>query len=267
MGKALTLIKVIMILLSLGVSALPIAAAYSATQIQYNILPTQFLVQPEVQDGVVTTNFTVFVSNYGLFDINSILILTDVLNESFSSYQTVTPRLIGIPRNTFMPITLTMRVNLTALNQTGRIEEFLNNMYFLGRAYLFISYVYNLIGLAIPLVTSIGTMSPMFNLTVGPAVRDYTTNQTANTTLVFANLIKGYTLTLEAILTNGSSWSTTASETFDVPSIMTSGQPFIANITFSTSSKTITAGSGYTLILRVTSPFEYTFTNTSYVVI
>jgi len=266
LGKALTLIKVIMILLSLGVSALPIAAAYSATQIQYNILPTQFLVQPEVQDGVVTTNFTVFVSNYGLFDINSILILTDVLNESFSSYQTVTPRLIGIPRNTFMPITLTMRVNLTALNQTGRIEEFLNNMYFLGRAYLFISYVYNLIGLAIPLVTSIGTMSPMFNLTVGPAVRDYTTNQTANVTFAFANLIKGYTLTVNATLSN-TTWSKSVITVFNVPSLMTSGEPFIGNITFDNSPNIITGGSGYTLVLRFTSPFGYTFTNTSYVVI
>ncbi|MHA1579472.1 MAG: hypothetical protein ACTSUQ_07585 [Candidatus Freyarchaeota archaeon] len=267
MGKALTLLRVIMILLSLGVSALPIAAAYSATQIQYNILPTQFLVQPEVQDGVVTTNFTVFVSNYGLFDINSILILTDVLDESFSSYQTVTPRLVSIPRNTFMPLTLTMRVNLTALNQTGRIEEFLNNMYFLGRAYLFISYVYNLIGLAIPLVTSIGTMSPMFNLTVGPAVRDYTTNQTANTTLVFANLIKGYTLTVNATLTNGTSRKLSVIDSFNVPSLMTSGQPFIGNITFNNSPNIITGGSGYTLVLRFTSPFGYTFTNTSYVVI
>ncbi len=255
MGKKLTVLKIFMILVSLGIIAIPITAAYSFTQIQYIIDPISLQTSARIDNnGIITKNYTLYISNFGFYDINSIVLFTNVLDESFFPYGELNPLITGIPRNSIMPIKIMMLVNTTKLTN-DIIGEFLNTSSFLGQIFINVRHAFSMIGLSLPLITST-VLSPMYNLSNGPASSN---NTHVNVTFGFLNLIQSYTLNLTAELRNGSGLVATGYNLYSVPSTATFGDI----ITVTNSSGNLVSGN-YELTLRVTSPFVYEYKNSSF---
>jgi hypothetical protein len=254
----------------LGIAAIPITAALPAVTQQIKVTPNIFDLPATIDNnGMITKTNTIFVTNYGLYDINSILVVTNVLNESLHIYGQPTINLWYVPHGSMMPLFIVTRVNLTALNESGTIGNFLNTSSFLSQNIMDVRYAYSLVGFSTMLITPIGALSPMSNLLTGPAVRDSGDDKNATVPFIFLNFIQGYNLHIEAELYNktgpplvasGFGDYSAPSATFFMPGL------FLGNITVSSSS-TIPLGNNYELHLKVTIPFDYMFVNSTFSVV
>lgn len=268
MVKKFTAFKIIMGLVMIGLVAIPVTALASLTQFRFYPNPLDSLTPASIdENGTITKTSMIYVTNFGWYDVNSILLVTSVLNESFYYYSDPLIRASVIPKGSIMVIPITMKVNTTALNATGTLDDFLNTSSFLGQTILSVRYAFSLATLSTLLINPIGAMSPMFNLTLGPAILDPVTNTTANVTIFFINTLQSYNLNVKAELHNGSGAVASGTGSFTIPSATFFAVPFTENITISTGGGSITPGGGYTLVLTVESPFGYTYTKSGYEVV
>ncbi|MBS7250611.1 MAG: hypothetical protein KIH08_08475 [Candidatus Freyarchaeota archaeon] len=268
MVKKFTAFKIVMGLVMVGLVAIPVTALASLTQFQFYPNPMDSLTPASIdENGTITKTSVIYVTNFGWYDVNSILIATSVLNESFYFYSEPLIRASVIPKGSIMPILITMSVNTTALNATGALGDFLNTSSFFGQTILSVRYAFALATLSTLLINPIGGMSPMFNLTIGPAILDLVTNTTANVTIFFLNTLQSYNLNVKAELRNSSGLVASGTGSFTIPSAAFFAVPFIENITISTGGVSIVPGGGYTLIFTVESPFGYTYTESGYEVV
>jgi len=255
----------------LGIAAIPVTAALSAVSQQIKVTPNPFDLPASIDNnGMVTKINTIFVTNYGFYDINSILLVTNVLNESLHIYGVPTINLWYVPHGSVMPLFIVTRVNLTALNQTGTIGNFLSTSSFLSQNILDVRYAFSLAGFSTMVITPVGALSPMSNLTTGPAVRNPIDDTQATVTFISFNFLQGYNLHIEAelydisgppaLVASGSGDYSAPSATLFIPGL------FLDDITVQ-SGATIPLGSFYELHLTVTSPFGYMFTNTTFSVV
>ncbi|MGQ9720430.1 MAG: hypothetical protein ACUVXA_03815 [Candidatus Jordarchaeum sp.] len=272
MGKAFKAFKILMAFIIVGLFLVPITSAISLA-----IYPFQFYQNPLdtlnpgaiSNNGVITKNTTIYIYNPGLYDINSLLFVTSVLNSSFYVYGEPTYILWPIPRGSIIPYTVVMAVNTSQLSNEV-LGDFLNTTSFYGQIIFNVRYAYALTSLSNLQITPWGTMSPMYNLSHGPAVRDYSTNTTANVTFGFLNFLQGYTLNIYAELRNASGLVANSSiNVYSVPSAtMFTPAFFLENITLTVNGVgTLKDASNYTLSLIVTSPFSYNYTKTGYTVV
>ncbi len=269
MGKAFKAFKILISLVILGLILIPITATISLA-----VYPPQFYQNPLEtlspgqidNNGIITKNSTIYIYNPGLYDINSILLITSVLNSSFYAYGKPSYHLIGIPRGYAIPLKINMLVNTSELSNEV-LGDFLNTTSYYARIMLNVRYAYALTSLSTLQITPWGTMSPMYNVTPVGALRDYSTNITANVTFGFANFLQGYTLNIYAELRNTTGLVANSSITvLSVPSAtMFLPAIFQENITLSSiDGGTLEAASDYTLSLIVTSPFSYNYTKTGF---
>jgi hypothetical protein len=169
-----------------------------------------------------------------------------------------------------IPMYIVTRVNLTALNETGTIGNFLSTSSFLSQNILDVRYAFSLVGLSTMLISPVGALSPMSNLTTGPGILNPSNNSQANVTFGFFNFIEGYNLHIEGelydisgvpvLVASGSGDYSAPSAMFFIPGL------FMGNITLH-SANPISPGTSYELRLTVTSPFGYTFTNSTFSVV
>lgn len=260
--------KVLIFLIVLSIAAIPLTAVPSLFSQQIKLIPNPLDSPATIDnDGIITKTSTIFVTNYGFFDINSIFLVTNVLDESLSPYGLPTINLMYVPHGSIMPFFIVTRVNLTALNQSGTIGNFLNSSYTLYQNSLDVRYGFSLVGFSTMLIYQMGALSPMSNIkNLGPAVRDSSDHKKANITFYFLNYVEGYDFHIEATLSKGSVSATgsgdysASSAMFSLPSIV------ICSITV-TSTSDLALETGYTLTITVTSPFGYTYTNNNVEVI
>lgn len=216
------------------------------------------------ENGTITKTNIFFVSNYGFYDVNSVLLITNVLDESLHPYGQPTINLWYVPHGSIMIMPIVTRVNLTALNETGTIGAFLNTSNFLSQNILDVRYLFSLAGFSTALIVPFGALSPMKNITNGPAV--LTGPNTANVTFAFFNFVQGYSFNVEATLSGGGI-EAKGSGTYYAPSAMFFWPSLVICSIIVTSTTPIPTGSGYTLNITVTSPFGYTYTNNNVEVI
>lgn len=255
-------LKILIFLIVLSIAAIPFTAVLSAAAQQIKVSPSP-LDSPAIVDsnGIITKTGTIFVSNYGFFDINSILLVTNVLNESLSPYGLPTINLGYVPHGSMIPFFIVTRVNLTALNQSGTIGNFLNSSYTLCQNILDVRYGFSLVGFSTMLIYPMGALSPMSDIkNLGPAVRDSSDPTKANVTFYFLNYAQGYNFHIEATLSKGLVSATGSGDYSASSAIFSLPSPVVCSITV-TSIASIPVESGYTLTLTVTSPFGYTYTN------
>lgn len=271
MGKQFKAFKILMSLIIVGLILIPITSAISLA-----IYPLKFYQNPLdtlnpgaiSNDGVITKNVTIYIYNPGLYDINSLLFVTSVLNSSFYIYSEPTYILWPIPRGSIIPYTVVMEVNTSQLSNEV-LGDFLNTTSFYGQIIFNVRYAYALTSLSNLQITPWGGMSPMYNISHGPAVRNPANNSEANVTIVFANFLKGYNISIDAELRNDSAPVALGSGLFQVPSAtMFSFGIFQENITLSgTGGNVLVPNNNYELYLNVTSPFGYSYIKTNFSVI
>lgn len=266
--KKFTIFKIVMVLVMVGLVAIPVTALASLTKFQFYSNPLDSLTPASIdENGTITKTSIIYITNFGWYDVNSVLLATSVLNESFYFYSAPLIRASVIPKGSIMPIPITMSVNTTALNATGTLGDFLNTSSFFGQTILSVRYAFSLATLSTLLINPIGAMSPMFNLTVDPAILDLVSNTTANVPIFFLNTLQSYNLSIKAELRNSSGSVASGTGLFTIPSATFFAVPFIENVTVSTGGGHIVSGGGYTLVLTVESPFGYTCTKSGYEVV
>lgn len=264
MGRQFTAFKILITLIIIGLIAIPITASLSLTQFQFYQNPIDTLTPAAIDsNGVITKNTTIYVSNFGLYDINSLFLVTTVLNTSLSAFSEPNLMLWPIPKGSVMPIKIVMLVNTTDLAAKGTIGDFLNTSSFVGQTILSVRYAFALASLSTILVTPLGGMSPMYNLRTPINATRIAADTSANVTFVFLNSIQEYNLHIEAELYNGSTVATGSGDYTVTSATSYTPTPFLDIITLTASSGTL-AADYYTLFLNVTSPFGYVFTNSSF---
>ncbi len=267
MGRQFTAFKILITLIIIGLIAIPITASLSLTQFQFYQNPIDTLTPAAIDsNGVITKNTTIYVSNFGLYDVNSLFLVTTVLNTSLSAFSEPKLMLWPIPKGSVMPIKIVMLVNTTDLAAKGTIGDFLNTSSFVGQTILSVRYAFALASLSTILVTPLGGMSPMYNLRTPINASRINANQDANVTFFFLNSIQEYDLHIDAELRNGSGQVATGSGDYTVSSATSyMPTPYLDNIILA-SGGTLAQGT-YILFLNVTSPFGYVYTNSSFGVI
>jgi hypothetical protein len=269
MVKKFTVFKVLIALIILGIIAIPVTAVVSLPQIKTFQNPINSLTPGTINNntGIITKSFTIYVYNPGFYDINSLILVTTILNQSLSPFGQPNFMLWYIPKGSIIPVNIAMTVNTTALNATGNLANFLNTTSFLGQTILDASYAYSLTGLSTMQITQLGPVTPMYNLTIGPGILTNTT--AANITFGFANFLQSYPLNINASIYNGTPSTLAASGTYTSTvssATLFSPDVFMDNITITgVGGGAIVAGT-YSLVFTITSPFGYTYTNSTYAV-